>query len=79
VSHGDSLAIYVFFIKSILLGKKEELWRNSNISPCKNIILKKNPLKETKKILQEYYNNSIITNLKFQLHKPKNHLSKILL
>jgi hypothetical protein len=37
---------------------------------------KENPLKETK-ILQRYY-NSIITNLKFQ-HKPKYHLSKILI
>jgi len=38
----------------------------------KNINLQKHPLKETK-ILQKYYYNSIITNLKFQ-HKPKYHL-----
>jgi hypothetical protein len=38
---------------------------NSNISPCKKYNLQKNPLKETK-ILQDYYYNSIITNLKFQ-------------
>jgi hypothetical protein len=36
---------------------------------------KKNPLKETK-ILQDIMNS--ITNLKFQ-HKPKYHLSKILI
>ncbi len=35
----------------------------------KNINLQKNPLKETKNP-SRYYNNSIITNLKFQ-HKPK--------
>jgi hypothetical protein len=38
-----------FTLKSILRQKKN--YGNSNISPCKNIILKKNPLKETK-ILQ---------------------------
>ncbi len=38
---------------------------------------KKNHLKETK-IASRYYYNSIITNLKFQ-HKPKYHLSKILI
>jgi hypothetical protein len=45
VSHCD-LAIY---IKNILRQKKS--YGNSNISPCKNIIFKKLPLKETK-ILQ---------------------------
>jgi hypothetical protein len=63
-----------FTLKSILRQKKN--YGNSNISPCKNILFIKNPLKETK-ILQRYY-NSIITNLKFQ-HKPKYHLSKILI
>jgi hypothetical protein len=38
--------------------------------------LQKNPLRETK-ILQDII-NSIITNLKFQ-HKPKYHISKILI
>jgi hypothetical protein len=38
-----------FTLKSILRQKKN--YGNSNISPCKNIIFKKNPLKETK-ILQ---------------------------
>jgi hypothetical protein len=46
VSH-CGLAIY---IKKYLKAKKK--YGNSNISPCKNIILKKNPLKETK-ILQD--------------------------
>jgi hypothetical protein len=34
------------------LKAKEELWKLKYISPCKNIIFKKNPLKETK-ILQD--------------------------
>jgi len=53
---------------------------NKNISACKNMIFKNNPLKETK-ILHEYLSrNSIITNLKFQ-HNSQNiyHLSKILI
>jgi hypothetical protein len=37
-------------LKKYLRQKKK--YGNSNISPCKNIILKKNPLKETK-ILQD--------------------------
>jgi hypothetical protein len=61
-----------FTLKSILKQKKN--YENSNISPCKNIILKKNPLNEIK-ILQ---NIITITNFKFQ-HKPKYHLSKILI
>jgi hypothetical protein len=48
VSH-YGLAIYI----KKYLKRKEELWKNSNIiSPCKNIIFKKGPLRETK-ILQE--------------------------
>jgi hypothetical protein len=35
-----------FTTKSIVMQKKN--YENSNISTCKNIILKKNPLKETK-------------------------------
>ncbi len=35
-----------------LLKAKEDLWKFKNISPCKNIIFDKNPLKETK-ILQD--------------------------
>jgi hypothetical protein len=51
VSHYD-LAIYI----KKYLNAKEELWKLKYISPCKNIIFQKNPLKETK-ILQ----NIIIT------------------
>ncbi len=59
-----------FTLKRILNQKNS--YRNSNISPCKNI-LKKNPLKQNQN--PSRYHNSI-TNLKFQ-HKPKYHLSKI--
>jgi len=47
---------------------------NSNISPCKNIIFKKSS-KRNQNLSR--YDNSIITNLKFQ-HKPTYHLPKIL-
>ncbi len=47
---------------------------NSNISPCKNIIFKKSSERNQN---PSRYHDSIITNLKFQ-HKPKYHLSKIL-
>jgi hypothetical protein len=62
-----------FTLKSILR-QKEKNYGNSNVSPCKNLIFK-NPLKETK-ILQDIINSR--TDLKFQ-HKPKYHLSKILI
>jgi hypothetical protein len=62
-----------FTLKSILRQKKN--YGNSNISPCKNIIFKK--CSERNQNPSEYY-NSIITDLKFQ-HKPKYHLSKILI
>jgi hypothetical protein len=39
-----------FTFKSI--SRKKKNYENSNISPCKNIIFKKNPLEETK-ILQD--------------------------
>jgi hypothetical protein len=69
-----------FALKKYLKAKEEELlWKTQiPISPCKNITFKKtNPLKETKNPSRSYYNNSIITNLKFQ-NKPKYYLSKIL-
>jgi hypothetical protein len=59
--------------KSILRQKKN--YRNSNISPCKNIIFKKSSKRNPNP--SRYY-NSVITNLKFQ-QKPKYHLSKILI
>ncbi len=62
-----------FTLKRILRQKKN--CQNSNISPCKNIIFKKYSKRNQNP--SRYY-NSIITNLKFQ-HKPKYHLSKILM
>jgi hypothetical protein len=41
-----------FTLKSIFLRQKKKNYGNSNISPCKNMIFKKHPLKETK-ILQD--------------------------
>jgi hypothetical protein len=64
------LAIYIF--KSMLRQMKN--YGNSNISPCKNIIFKKSSKRNQN--LSRYYNS--ITNLRFQ-HKPKYHLSKILI
>jgi hypothetical protein len=63
------LAIYI----KMYLKAKEELWKLKYL-PCKNIIFKKS----SKRIQNpsRYYNS--ITNLKFQ-HKPKYHLSKILI
>jgi len=62
-----------FTFKSTLRQKKN--YGNSNISLCKNIMFKK-PSKRNQNPSRYY--NSIITNLKFQ-HKPKYHLSKILI
>jgi hypothetical protein len=71
VSH-SGLAIYI----KKYLKAKEELWKLKYFSPGKNIIFKKSALRETKN--PSRYHNSIIINLKFQ-HKPKHHLSKILI
>jgi hypothetical protein len=73
-SHGVTLwGLAISTLKSILKQKKN--YGNSNISPCKNIIFKQIPLKRNQNP-SRYYNS--ITNLKFQ-HKPKYHLSKILI
>jgi hypothetical protein len=69
VSH-CGLAIYI----KKNLKAKEELWKNPNISPCKNIIFKKSSKRNQNP--SRYYNST--TNLKFQ-HKPRYHLSKILI
>jgi hypothetical protein len=61
-----------FTLKSIL-GKKKN-YENSNISSCKNIIFKKSSKRNQNP--SRYYNS--ITNLQFQ-HKPKYHLSRILM
>jgi hypothetical protein len=62
-----------FTFKSILRQKKLN-YGNSNISPCKNIIFKKSSKRNQNPA--RHYNSE--TNLKFQ-HKPKYHLSKILI
>ncbi len=54
---------------------QKENYRSSNISRCKNKIFKKSSMRNQNP--SRYY-NSIIINLKFQ-HKPKYHLSKILI
>jgi hypothetical protein len=68
----------VIYIKKYLKAKKEkkeELWKLKYFIVQK-YNLQKNPLKQPKSF--KIYHNSIITNLKFQ-HKPKYHLSKILI
>jgi hypothetical protein len=58
------------------LKAKEELWKFKYFNMQKYNLQKKSS-KETKNPSRYYY-NSKITNLKFQ-HKPKYHLSKILI
>jgi len=60
-----------FTLKRILRQKKN--YGNSNISPCKNILIFKKSFKTKTKIFQDS-----ITNPKFQ-HEPKNHVSKIII
>jgi hypothetical protein len=64
-----------FKFKGILRQKEEELWKLKYLTMQK-YNLQNNPLKETKNPSRYYYNS--ITNLKFQ-HKPKYHVSKILI
>jgi hypothetical protein len=67
------LAIY---IKMDLKAKERRIMETQiPISPCQNIIFKKSSKRNQNP--PRYY-NSITTNLKFQ-HKPKYHLSKILI
>jgi hypothetical protein len=66
------LAIYVH--KKVSKGKRR-MMKNSNISPCKNVIFKKSSERNQN---PARHDNSIITNLKFQ-NKPKYYLSKILI
>ncbi len=65
LTRGMSQCGVAIYIKKYLRQKKNDA--NSNISPCKILIFKKGPLKETK-ILQDVI--TLVTNLKFQ-HKPK--------
>jgi hypothetical protein len=64
-SHKHPVAL-PFTLKSILRYLKKN-YVNSNTSPYKNIIFKKNPLKGNQNP-SRYYNS--LTNLNFQ-HKPK--------
>jgi hypothetical protein len=76
MSHCD-FAIYIK-IKIKILRQNEDKMKNdenSNISPCKNIILKKNPLKETK-ILSDIRTLELISSFNTS---QKYHLSKILI
>jgi hypothetical protein len=63
-----------FTLNNIL--KKKKNYGNSNISPCKNIIFRKNPIKETK-ILQDITTLSLIPsfntsiNIILSLYKNK--------
>jgi hypothetical protein len=66
------LAIYI----KKYLKAKEESWKLKYFT-IRKYYSSKNPLKETE-ILQDIIIGNSITNLKFQ-HKPKYHLSKILI
>jgi len=71
----------VIYIKKNYLKAKEVYYGNLTISLMQKYNLqKKNPPKKRnpKSFKIIYYNSIIITNLKFQ-HKPKYHLSKILI
>jgi hypothetical protein len=70
VSH-CGLAIYLKYLKA-----KEELWKFKYFTMQKYNLQKKKSCKRNQNP-SRYYNNSI-TNLEFQ-HKPKYHLSKILI
>jgi hypothetical protein len=57
--------------------EEEELWKLKYFTMQK-YNLQKNPIKKKNQNPSRYYYNSIATNLKFQ-HKPKYHLSRILM
>jgi hypothetical protein len=65
-----------FTLKSIFLKAKEELWKLKYFTMQKHNLQKISSKKKPKNPSRYYYNS--ITNLKFE-HKPKYHLSKILL
>jgi hypothetical protein len=71
------VALPPFTLKKHLKAKKKKNYGYSNISQCKKYNLQKNPLKKRNQNPSRYYYNSR-TNLKFE-HKPKYHLSKILI
>jgi hypothetical protein len=70
VSHIEALPFTLKYLKA-----KEELWKLKYFHHAKNIIFKKSS-KRNQNPSRYYYNSR--TNGKFQ-HKPKYHLSKILL
>jgi hypothetical protein len=69
------LAIYNF--KKYNFKAKEELWKFKYFTMQKFNLPQKNPSKRNQNPSRYYYNSVIIINLNFQ-HKPKYHLSKIL-
>jgi len=60
---------HAIYMKKYHKAKERRIYGNSNISPCKNIIIKKSSKKKRNQNPSRYYYNSL-TNLKFQ-HKPK--------
>jgi len=61
-----------FTLLQSILRQKEDLWKFKYFTITKIYILQKNPLTKTNQNpSRNYYNNSIITNLKFQ-HKFQN-------
>jgi len=76
VSHTVALPI-TFFFKKVSYGKRRIMKIHKYFTNAKTLS-SKNPLKRNQNPSRYYY-NSIITNLKFQQHKPKYHLSKILI
>jgi hypothetical protein len=77
IASGVSLCGLAMYIIKRDLKATQDLYGNSNISPCKNIylIFKKILLKKNQNPPRDH---SSITNLKFQ-YKPKYHLPKILI
>jgi hypothetical protein len=73
-TRGVSLGGLAIYIKKYLKAKEEELWKLKYFTIAKIIIFKQSSKRNQNP--SRYYNS--ITNLKFQ-HKPKYHLSKILI
>jgi len=76
VCHTPFVKALPFTLKSILRQKKKNYGKTQIFHHAKNILIFKKSSK-TNQNPSRYY-NSITTNLKFQ-HKPKHHLSKILI
>jgi len=78
ITRGVCVCGLAIYIKKYLKAKEEEFLMETQLhfTMQKHNLQKKTS--KTTKIPSRYYYNSIITNLKFQ-HKPKYHLSKILI